>query len=243
MEGSPLRLHWAVALASLVGGSAGSFVVASVETLGPPVTGNLPLLGGIDAIFVASLLGALVGMSSAALVAYRVGRTGREGLAAVVGSASGILAGVVIGFVSESVAVRWVDAFSTKPLAAALVGGAFAGGFAGVAVAASLWALWGRGLRVLGTEIFAALVGGALGMLAGMGGANIGATLAQSATACANGYYANPGTGGACVPGLLQGALLVGIWVGAVAGTLAALATARVLTLARPPNTEATAAP
>jgi MFS family permease len=229
METRPTRVHWAVALAALVGGIAGSFVAPSMDSLGVSTEGSLPLLAGGAAIYAASLIGALLGATVGAVTAFAIGRKRRQGVAAIAGSVAGIAIGVAVGYFSEGLAQAWVNAFSGNPLEGALVGGAIAGGFAGVAAAAIL-----RVFRNLGTLVgregsFTALSGSVLGLLAGMGGASIGATLAQSVSECPNGYYVNPYTPSSCVPGILQGSLLFGLWAGAITGAVGALVAASAL--------------
>jgi hypothetical protein len=229
MEGGPARVHWAVALAALVGGIAGSFVAPSMDSLGISTEGSLPLLGGVAAIYAASLAGALLGTTTGAATAFAIGRKHHERIAAIAGSVVGIAVGVVAGYYSEGLAQGWVNAFSGTPTEGALVGGAIAGGMAGVAAAATLRVFrnLGGGTRHEGS--FAPLLGSVLGLFAGMGGASIGATLAQSVVVCPSGYSANPDVLGGCAPGILQGSLLVGLWAGAITGAIGALVTASVL--------------
>ncbi|MGA9839940.1 MAG: hypothetical protein WBE40_02705 [Thermoplasmata archaeon] len=229
MTSRPAGVHWAVALAALVGGVAGSFVALSIAALGPVVNGSLPLLAGGAAIYVGSLLGASLGASIAAITAFAIGRKGNPRLAAISGSFAGIVVGVLVGLLSEGLARSWVNAFSVNPLEGALVGGAIAGGFAGVAAAGMLRIFGNPGSEISREGRFAALLGSVLGVFAGMGGASIGATLAQSVVACPNGYYANSYQPAGCVPGILQGALLIGLWAGAILGALGGFAAAFVL--------------
>jgi hypothetical protein len=229
METRPSRTQWAVALAALVGGVAGSFVAPSMDSLGVSTEGSLPVLAGGAAIYVASLLGALLGATAGASTAFAIGRRRHQAAAATLGSLAGIVVGMVVGYCSEGLAQAWINAFSGNPLEGALVGGAIGGGFAGVAAAAALRVFRSSGAPSSRERTFAALVGTIAGLLTGMGGASIGATLAESVLVCPNGYYTNPSTLPGCVVGILQGALLLGIWAGAVCGAIAALATAFVL--------------
>lgn len=233
MESGPSRTYWAIALATLVGGLVGSFVAPSMISLGISPEGNLPLLAGGAAIYAGSLMGALLGAAGAAMTAFFVAQKRGPRIAAITGSVAGIAVGVAVGFFSEPLAVAWVHAFSGNPLEGALVAGAIAGGYAGVALVATTRIFWKANPRVIREGGFLALLGSVLGLLAGMGGAGIGATLAQSVVACPNGYYENPFTPSGCVPGILQGSLLFGLWAGAITGALAALVTALVLSRLR----------
>ena len=215
----------------MVGGVAGSFVAPSVDILGVSTEGSAPLLAGAAAIYVASALGALLGAGTAAIVAFGIGRTGRPRTAAISGSVTGTVAAVAAGYLSGNLAQSWVNAFSGNPLAGALVGGVIAGSAAGVAAASAHRIFRGPGALAGREEAFVAVWGSVLGLFAGMGGASIGATLAQSARACPNGFYANPSNPFGCVPGILQGSLLIGIWSGALMGAVGALATALLLAL------------
>jgi hypothetical protein len=229
VEGRPTRLHWAVGLAALVGGEAGAFLAASLNTLALSTEGSRPLLAGGAAIYVGSLLGAVVGAAIAALVAFGVGRAGYEVTAAIGGSLTGLLGAGLVGYYSEPLAQAWINAFSGDPLAGALAGGAIAAGFAGVGAVAVLRALSPPASPGRRRASFAALIGSVAGFLVGIGGASIGSTLAESVSPCPNGYYGNPFTPGPCVPGLLQGSLLVGMWVGAVVGAATAVLASVVL--------------
>jgi hypothetical protein len=229
MGSRPGRAHWAIALAALVGAVAGSFLAASMDTAGISTEGSLPLLAGGPAIFVASLAGALLGAAGGALTAFWIGRASRKGVAAVAGSAAGIAVGAIVGYLSEILARAWITAFSGNPLEGAVVGGAIAGGYAGVAVAAMLRVFGDPDPHGHSDRRFAALLGSLLGLLAGAGGGSIGATLAQSVLVCPNGYYAYPFVPAGCNAGILQGAILFGIWGGAVAGAFGALVAAYVL--------------
>lgn len=147
------------------------------------------------------------------MVAYLVGRSGQERTAAIDGSIGGLLVAAMAGYYSEEVAVYWVDAFSAHALLGGLVSGALAGLLGGVLMACLL-RLWGGPERPAPPNYrFTALIGCIGGILAGMGGASIGSALALSTVAC-------PTSG--CVPGLLQGSLLFGMWVGGVAGSVSA---------------------
>lgn len=246
MASSPSRTHWAIGLATLVGGLGGSFVAPSMVSLGISTTGNLALLAGGAAIYVGSLMGALLGAAAAAVTSFILARWRGQRIAAIAGSVAGIGTGVVVGFFSENLAGAWVSAFSGNPLEGALVGGAIAGGVAGIAMVALLRVFRNVGARVSREGKLLALLGSILGLLAGMGGASIGATLAQSVVACPNGYYAHPFTPSGCVPGILQGSLLFGLWAGAITGAVGALVTASVLSrlgealAAGPPNPSST---
>jgi hypothetical protein len=215
-------------MAALVGTVGGSFLAASVAiyTVGPA-----PLLAGGASIFVGSLLGALVGAAGGALPAFVLGRAGWPRGGAFLGAIVGIGTGGAMGFLSEGTAQAWVNAFSGNALAGALVGGGIAGALVGIAVASSLRVLRRSGTPVKRAVQFAGLVGSLAGAFAGIGGAGIGASLAQAASVCPNGYFGNPYTPSGCVPGLLQGALLIGIWIGALMGAIGAMATAEVLGL------------
>jgi hypothetical protein len=228
MQGAPARVHWAVALAALVGGVLGSFVGASTAIYS---YGSQPIAGGDAAIYVGSLAGAVVGASVAAAIALGVGRSGRAALGAVAGSVGGVVAGALVGYYAEGIAQWWISTYGGNALEGALVGGAIAGGYVGVAFGAVL-----SGLRKSGTPIrrvvqFAGLAGALAGMFAGMGGGSIGATLAQAASVCPNGYTSTPAVVSGCSAGILQGALLIGLWVGAILGAVGGLATAEILTL------------
>jgi MFS family permease len=237
MDARRARVHWAVAFAALVGGVAGSFVAPSMVSLGIRTGGSHPLLGGGAAIYVASVAGALLGVTSGALTAFvirgrrhfLIDRRRHQWVAAITGSIAGIAVSVVAGYFSEDLARLWVNAFSANPLEAALVGGAMAGSFAGVAGAATLRTFQSMRTRASRQGKFTALSGSILGLLAGLGGGSIGATLAQSVIACPNGYYSNPSPPSGCVPGVLQGSLLLGLWAGAATGAVAALVTTTLL--------------
>jgi hypothetical protein len=229
MATGPTSVHWAVAFAALVGGVVGSFVAASMDSVGLSTEGSLPLLAGDAAIYVAFLMGALLGASVGALTAFAIGRQRRQRIAAVAGSVAGIAAGLITGYLSELLASVWINAFSGNPLEGALVGGAIAGGLAGVAVAAVLRLFPDTGVGNSANGRFAALLGSVAGALAGMGGASVGATLAQSVLVCPNGYSVYPYVSSGCSAGILQGSLLFGIWAGAVTGAVGALVCATVL--------------
>jgi hypothetical protein len=229
IENRPARVHWAVAFAALVGGLAGSFVARSMDRLGISTERSFPLLAGEAAIYVASLLGALLGATVGALTAFGIGRSKNPAMAAVAGSVAGILMGVVVGYFSEYLAQTWVNAFSGNPLEGALAGGLIAGGFAG-AVAAAMYRLSRKPPGLAGREeAFVAAYGSVLVLFAGMGGASMGATLAQSVLPCPDGYFTNPDFLPGCASGILEGSLLLGIWGGAIAGAVGAPAASLVL--------------
>lgn len=231
--GATSRGHWSIALAAFVGSVAGGFVAPSMDSLGLSTEGGTPLLAGGAAIFVASLLGAVLGAVVGAVVAFVWVRARRPGVGAVVGSVLGIVAGVLSGYFSERFAQSWVNALSANPQEAAFLGGVLAG-LLGGGTGAVLASAAARSVPSFGRpRAFAALLGALLGLLSGVGGGSIGATLAQSATACPNGYYyANPSPPSGCAPGLLQGALLLGMWGGALAGAISAVAVFAVLSYA-----------
>jgi len=231
METRPARVHWAVALAALVGGVTGSFIASSMDSLGISTEGSLPLLGGGAAIYTASLVGALLGATVGSVIAFTIARNGSHRIAAISGSVAGTVSGAVVGYFSEGLAQAWINAFSGNPLEGALVGGAIAGGFAGTAGAASLRTFRSLGARTGRERGFTALLGGLLGLLGGIGGASIGASLAQSVLACPNGYSANPYTPSGCASGILQGSLLLGLWAGAITGAVGAVLTAYALSV------------
>lgn len=186
-------------------------------------------MAGLAAIYVASAAGALLGTTVGAVTAFVIGRRRHQRVAAIAGSVAGIAIGVVAGYYSDNLAVSWINVFSGNPLEGALAGGAIAGGLAGVAGAIALRTFQNLGAVVRHERKFAALSGSVLGLLAGLGGGAIGATLAQSVIACPNGYFSNPVIPSGCVPGVLQGSLLIGLWAGAATGALAAFLAASVL--------------
>ena len=243
--GATSRGRWSIALAAFVGSAAGGFVAPSMDSLGVSTEGATPLLAGGAAIFTASLLGAVLGAVAGALVAFVVVRAGRPRTGAITGSVFGILAGVLAGYFSEALAEAWVNAFSGNPLGAALIGGLLAG-LLGGGTGAVIAHVSVRSVPSFGRpRTFAALLGGLFGLLSGIGGGGIGATLAQSASFCPNGYYANPSPlpYGGCVPGLLPGALVLGMWGGAVAGVLSGVAVFTFLSFERRPSLPVHATP
>lgn len=220
------RIHWAVAIAALVGAVGGSYVAPSMDSLGLSTTGNTPLLAGAAAIYLASMLGAALGAAAGAVFAFAIVRVASARVAALVGSVVGLAVSALAGYFSGELSVAWVNSFAGNPLMAALAGGILAGGYAGVATAAAL-RLQPAGMESLGRRIgFSGLGGGLFGLLAGAGGGSIGVTLAQSITPCPNGYYIVPRQFARCAPGLLQGSLLVGMWAGAVTGAILAIVAA-----------------
>jgi len=229
---SPGLGPWAVALAALVGTAAGSFLAASIASA--LVTAGW-VLGGSAAIYVASALGAVVGAGVAALVAFSLARFGWFRIGALAGALLGIAVGGAMGYVAESFAQSWIAAFSGNPPVAALVGGGLAGSLVGVAVAAALRILRRSGMPVKRAVQFAGLVGSLAGAFAGVGGASIGIALAEATTLCPNGYYSNPGFAAGCAVGVASGALLLGLWVGALMGAVGAMTTAEILGLLPPP--------
>lgn len=229
MDSRAVQVQWAVLLAALVGGVSASFVAPSMVSLGIWTGGNRAILAGEAAIYVSSLTGAVLGTAVGAVTAIVVCRTRPAWVGSLGGSVAGIGIGVVVGYFSENIALAWFDAFSSNPLEAALVGGAIAGGFAGIAAAVALRALAKMGAAVVLDGKFAALTGSILGLLAGLGGGSIGATLVDSLLACPNGFFTNPYTTSGCVPGLLQGSLLVGLWAGAATGAIAAVGASSLL--------------
>ena len=229
----PARVHWAVALAALVGAVGGSFLAASIAIYS---YGSQPILAGEGAIYLGSAVGAAVGAAAAALPAFVLGRSGWPQAGALLGAVVGVGAGGAMGLVSEGWAQGWVTAFASNALAGALVGAGIAGALAGVTAAAFLRILRRSGTPVKRLVQFAGLIGSVAGLFAGIGGASVGVTLAQAATVCPNGYYTNPYTPSGCVPGVLAGSLLVGIWVGALMGAIGAMVTAEILGLLPAPS-------
>lgn len=223
MARSPSPLHWSVGLAALVGAVAGSFLGSVVPIYAPAAH---PLLGGDAAIYVGTLLGAIAGAAAGSIVAFVLARLGRPALGAVVGSLAGLAAGAASGAFAEPAAADWVRAFSGDPLAAAFFGGAIGGTFVGIAAGVGVLVFQRQGTPVKEVVRFGGMVGALGGVLAGLGGGSIGATLAQSTTYCPNAAY----NGAACPPGLLQGAILLGVWGGGLLGAIAGLLTAEVLT-------------
>ena len=227
VAGPPSRRAWAVALASWAGGVVGSFVAPSMDSLGISTGGSTPLLGGSAALFAAFALGAAVGSTTGALVAFLVGRRGHERIAAASGAGAGIVLSVVAGYLSEIVAEWWAGTFFQYPLSAGLVGGALAGGFAGVAAVALL-----RGLRSSGPKFpkerrFATLSGSVAGLWAGLGGGALGEYLALAKCPEYAAGYGGPVVLAGC--GFTQGAIALGAWAGAAVGALSAFLTALVL--------------
>lgn len=135
MKVLPSQAWWAVGLAALVGGVAGSFVAAWMDSLGVSTEGSHPVLGGAAALYAAFPSGAVLGMSCAAVVAFIVGRRGLPSLAAVLGSVTGIGAGAVAGYFSENLTEAWINWFGGNPFEGGLAGGIIAGALAGVATA------------------------------------------------------------------------------------------------------------
>lgn len=228
MVPGPTRRVWAVAFAALLGGVAGGFLGASVSLYS---YGSQPIDGGDVAIFVGSLLGALVGAGVAAVVAYGLARAGWPGVGAVAGAMVGAGVGGALGLFAENFASDWISAYGSNPLVGALVGGGVAGAVFGVAAGAVVCAARPPGAKIKRVVQFAGLAGSVVGLFAGIGGGSVGASLAEAASVCPNGYFGFPRVVSGCDAGVLQGSLLFGMWIGAVVGAIAALATAEILTL------------
>lgn len=223
MAPSPSPVHWSVGLAALVGALAGSFLGAVVPIYAAT---SSPLLAGSAAIYVGTVLGAVGGAAAGALVAFAIATLGHPSLGAAIGSVAGIAAGAAAGFEANAAAVAWVNTFALNALGAALYGGIIGGALVGVAAGAGVRVFQREGTPVKRVVQFGGLLGALGGVLAGIGGGSLGATLAQSTTVCPNGIY----SGGVCPPGLLQGAILLGIWGGGLLGAIAGLLTAEILT-------------
>lgn len=231
MVGGPTRLHWAIALASLVGGIGGSFLAASIYSLGgSAIYGGGPLLlAGTAALYVCFSVGAVLGASGGAIVAFVVGRGGRARLGAFAGSLGGILLGALVGVEAETIAQSWVNSFSGSPSLGALVGALIAGLVAGVSAGGVTRFFADPRVPTTRGGTFAALLGAVLGMLGGLGGGVAGGYLAEAPLSCPNGYYANPFIPLGCSAGVTQEFLILGLWAGAIVGAASALATHRVL--------------
>lgn len=223
-------------LATWVGGVAGSFVAPSMDSLGISTEGSHPLLGGSAAIYVAFVLGGMLGSAAAAFVAYGAGRHGHERRATLLGGLAGIALAALAGYFSENVAEGWANAFFQLPFTAALVAGAIAGSFAGGAAAAVVRVYRPSGPPFSKERRFATLVGSLFGLWAGFGGGVLGAYL--SFAKCP--YNVSAGVFGTVVtPGcdFTQGSVAIGAWAGGAAGALSALLVAAVLLRwSRPPS-------
>ncbi len=227
MAGPVSRRVWAVTLAAWVGGVVGSFVAPSMISLGLSVGSSSPLLGGAAAIYVAFVLGALVGAAGGSCVAYVASRQGHATFAAFLGAAIGIALAGVAGYFSERVADWWASTFFQAPLSAGLFGGVLAGIAAGIAGALVLRPLRPPGPPRPKERRFATLVGSLLGLFAGYGGGSLGGYLALAHCPFANGGGSGPVLFTGC--DFTQGAAALGAWAGAAAAALAAFATATIL--------------
>ena len=229
MDPQPSRGVWAVSLAALVGGVGGSFLAGSMDSLGLTTGGQYPLLAGDAELYTAFALGALLGPGVAAVAAYVLARAGHVIVAAVGGSMLGLLAGGLVGAFAENAAVWWTSEFSSNPYEGAAVGALIAGAAGGLAIVSVF-----RAGRPAGSPApslrFAGLLGSIAGLLAGVGGGGVGFSLAESTKVCPNGYSGYPAAPPPnCFAGVGQGSLILGVWFGAAAGALGALATAWVL--------------
>lgn len=199
-----------------------------MDSLGISTEGSRPLLGGSAAIYVAFVLGGMLGSTAAALVAYGAGRHGHERWATLLGALVGIALSGVAGYFSENVAEGWANAFFQLPMTAALVGGAIAGSFAGGAAAATVRVSRPTGPPYPKERRFATLVGSLFGLWAGFGGGILGAYL--SFAKCP--YNVSAGVfGTAVISGcdFTQATVVIGAWAGGAAGALSALLVAAVL--------------
>lgn len=213
----------------------GSFAAPSIDSLfGTPPGGTTPLLDGGAAIFAAIALGAAVGSTAGALVAFSVGRRGHERVAAALGAVAGIVLAAVAGYFSQNAADWWAGAFFQYPLSAGLVGGGIAGGFAGVAAVALLRGLRSSEPRFRGERRFATLSGSVAGLWAGLGGGALGQYLALAKCAEYGGGYPGPYILAGC--GFTQGAIVFGAWAGAAVGALSAFLAVLVLSRRRAPT-------
>ncbi len=198
----------------------GSLVAPSMDSLGISTEGSTPLLGGSAALFAAFALGAAVGSTAGALVAYSVGRRGHERVAAALGAVAGIALSAAAGYFSEIVAEWWAGTFFQAPLSAGLVGGGIAGGFAGVAAVALLRGLRSPEPRYPKERRFATLSGSVAGLWAGLGGGALGEYLALAKCSEYGGPFAGPAVLAGC--DFTQGAVAFGAWSGAAVGALSA---------------------
>lgn len=228
MRGGPAPVRWAVLLAALVGGAAGSLLAVA---LAPVTYGTTAIDAGNPAIAVAFLLGAIVGAGVAALLAAALGLRGSPRAGAVAGALVGLGVGGSVGLLAETIVSDWIAAYGGDPLAGALVGAVIASGLFGGAIAAAVCSLRSPALRIKPLVRLAGLAGSVGGMFAGLAGGSIGGALAQAATVCPNGYFGVPLHSTGCSAGLFGGSWFVGLWIGALVGAIAALATAEVLTL------------
>ncbi len=228
MRGGPAPVRWAVLLAALVGGTAGSLLATAVA---PATYGTTPIDAGGPAVAVAFLLGAIVGAGVAALLAAALGLRGSPRAGAVAGAVVGLGVGGSVGLFAETIVSDWIAAYGGDPLAGALIGAVIAGGLLGVTVGAAVCSLRTPALRIKQLVRFAGLAGSVGGMFAGLAGGSIGGALAQATTVCPNGYFGVPLHSTGCSAGLFEGSWFVGLWIGALVGAMVALATAEVLTL------------
>lgn len=222
MPGGLRRTHWAVALAAWVGGLVGSFVAASMDSLGISTEGAQPLLGGSAAIYVAFVLGGMAGAATGAWVAFAAGRDGHEPRGALLGGAAAVGVAAVAGYFSEKVAEWWATTFFQEPLSAALAGGLIAGAAAGVASTALRRTVRPEGPPGSGERRFATLAGSLAGLLAGFGGGTLGSYLAQAL--CPGSTIGGPGPAVLSGCDFTQAAPLLGAWAGAAAGAVTGLA-------------------
>lgn len=202
-----------------------------MDSLGLSAEGSTPLLGGSAAIYVAFVLGGVVGASAGALVAYLAGRAGHEGRAALLAAGTAIALSAVAGYYSEVVAEWWANQFFQAPLSAGVAGGALAGTCAGVAAVTVLRALRPPDLRDPMEGRFASLVGSLAGLWAGLGGGALGAYLALAK--CFP-FYGGPVALAGC--DFTQGAVALGLWAGGASGALSAWIATLVLGAGKRPS-------
>lgn len=222
----PTRRGWAVALAAWIGAIAGSVVAPSMDSLGFSLEGSHPLLGGSAAIYVAFALGPTLGACVGAGIAYVTAGRDHARRGALLGSVAGIVAAAVVGYFSEPIAEAWANAFRGAPFSAAFVAAVVAGAGGGVAAALLVRTMRPEGPRVARERRFSALLGSLVGLLAGLGGAALGAYLVLGDCATPGGT-ANLPSVSAC--DFTQGALGLGAWAGAAVGAAAGLLTAAIL--------------
>lgn len=233
MDRGPSRTSWAVGLAALVGGVGGSFLAGLSGMFGTTVPTNHPLLGGSAAIYTGFALGAVLAPAVAAAIAYLVARLLPASAAATAGAVAGIVTGSVVSIYAEQAARWWVSEFGANPFVGAVAGALVAGVAAGGAIVAAVQA-GARGTRGIPLR-FAGLIGAVAGLMAGVGGAGVGFTLAESESVCPNGYSGLPAPPPPnCWSGVGQGSLVLGIWFGAAAGVLGAVAVTLLFRLLSP---------
>ncbi len=218
MAGDPQRLRWACALAALVGGVGGPFLVYWPASLGLASNGPDPLLGDAGATAVQVAFGPVVGLLTAGLATYGIGRNGHERAAAILGVAASVVALGLVGLFAEPLAEAWVRSFAADPGSAAMLTGGLAGGIAGALLGAGL-ATSSRVPDPPRGPYFVALLGSLVGLLVGLTAGQLGLDLAVMASVCPNGYFQNPVVpSGECSVGFSVLGLLLGAWTGAAAG-------------------------